>query len=202
MKNLYRKLMLVQSELVAPKNQRNNFGRFNYRSSEDILEALKPLLRTNELTLVISDSIKQVGDRHYVEAECKLIDNESGESIIVTAYARESIEKKGMDLAQVTGSTSSYARKYALNGMFCIDDNKDPDYTSKGEGETTREVNDALLESLYELADNAGISKEATIKTLTTKYKVKPEYITMVQYTETVKTLGELKQDKLKKGAK
>ncbi|EKS0344966.1 ERF family protein [Escherichia coli] len=120
---LYKKLWTIQQTLNAPKNQRNNFGGYNYRSAEDILEAVKPLLQN--ITLTVSDEIVLIGDRYYVKATATLSDGE--DVIAVTAYAREEESKKGMDASQLTGATSSYARKYALNGLFCIDDAKDPD---------------------------------------------------------------------------
>jgi hypothetical protein len=130
--NIYEKLLNIQIELKAPKNQHNNFGKYNYRSCEDILEALKPLLEECKATLVINDEIVQIGDRYYVMATAKLIDvEEDGGIITATAYAREDEKKTGMDLSQLTGSTSSYARKYALNGLFAIDDTKDSDATNK-----------------------------------------------------------------------
>ncbi|HBA9159129.1 TPA: ERF family protein [Escherichia coli] len=122
-KDLYNKLWTIQQTLNAPKNQRNNFGGYNYRSAEDILEAVKPLLQN--ITLTVSDEIVLIGDRYYVKATATLSDGE--DVIAVTAYAREEESKKGMDASQLTGATSSYARKYALNGLFCIDDAKDPD---------------------------------------------------------------------------
>ncbi|EHN5533901.1 ERF family protein [Escherichia coli] len=122
-KDLYNKLWTIQQTLNAPKNQRNNFGGYNYRSAEDILEAVKPLLQN--ITLTVSDEIVLIGNRYYVKATATLSDGE--DVIAVTAYAREEESKKGMDASQLTGATSSYARKYALNGLFCIDDAKDPD---------------------------------------------------------------------------
>ena len=129
MKNIEQKLNYIQGALKAPKNQRNNFGGYNYRSCEDILEALKPLLGETKTTLTISDEPVIVGDRFYIKATATLRDseNEKGE-ICVNAFAREPLSKKGMDEAQLTGATSSYARKYALNGLFAIDDTKDADY--------------------------------------------------------------------------
>ncbi|MDD3416790.1 MAG: ERF family protein [Lachnospiraceae bacterium] len=124
---IYEKLIVVQTLLKAPKNQWNEFSKFHYRNCEDILEALKPLLLNHKLTLTLSDSIVYLGDRFFVKATAKLIDVETEESIEVEAYAREEASLKGMSSAQVTGATSSYARKYALNGMFCIDDTRDPD---------------------------------------------------------------------------
>lgn len=125
------KLQLIQAALKAPKNQRNNFGGYNYRSCEDILEAVKPLLYDTWTTLTVSDEMVEVGWRIYVKATATLRDAESGEVIEQTnAYARESESKKWMDEAQITWASSSYARKYALNGLFCIDDVKDADATN------------------------------------------------------------------------
>ena len=122
------KLAIIQSKLNAPKNQRNNFGGYNYRSAEDILEAVKPLLKEQGCALVVSDEIAQIGSRFYVKATATLADGLK--KISATAFAREDESKKGMDAAQLTGATSSYARKYALNGLFAIDDNKDADATN------------------------------------------------------------------------
>lgn len=123
-------LQLIQSELKAPKSQRNNFGNYNYRSAEDILEAVKPLLKKHNCALVINDDIVEVGGRVYVKATAMLaIANTPFAS--ATAFAREALVKKGMDEAQITGSASSYARKYALNGLLAIDDTKDADFTNK-----------------------------------------------------------------------
>lgn len=125
------KLMLIQASLKAPKNQRNNFGGYNYRSCEDILEAVKPLLYETQTTLSIADEVVAIGDRVYVKATATLKDCETWDVIEqTTAYARESETKKWMDDAQITWASSSYARKYALNWLFCIDDVKDPDATN------------------------------------------------------------------------
>jgi hypothetical protein len=121
-----KKLAEIQAKLKAPKNQRNNFGGYNYRSCEDILEAVKPLL--GEACLTVSDDIILIGDRFYIKATAKL--SLGDQSIENSAFAREPLTKKGMDEAQITGATSSYARKYALNGLFAIDDTKDPDATN------------------------------------------------------------------------
>lgn len=124
-KNIQEVLVHLQSNLNAPKNLRNSFGNYNYRSAESILEALKPLLKETEAVLTLSDDIEYIGDRYYIKATAKL---EWGtDSRSVTAYAREEESKKGMDTSQITGSTSSYSRKYALNGLFLIDDTKDAD---------------------------------------------------------------------------
>lgn len=119
------KLIKIQKELKAPKSQFNKFGNFHYRSQEDILEALKPLLAKYGMLLNINDEIVQIGERYYVKATAGVTDGENTHT--VSAFARESEEKKGMDSSQVTGATSSYARKYALNGLFLIDDTKDAD---------------------------------------------------------------------------
>lgn len=125
--DIYTKLSHIQNELKAPKNQFNKFGNYKYRSCEDILEALKPLCAKYKATLIIYDEIVMIGDRYYVKAMAKLYDQETTDYIEAYAFARECIDKKGMDQAQVTGATSSYARKYALNGLFNIDDTKDFD---------------------------------------------------------------------------
>lgn len=125
--NVYEKLIKVQAELKAPKSKFNSFGKYKYRSLEDILEGVKPLLEKNKASLVIADSIEQVGDRYYLKATATFIDTENGESVSNSALARESADKKGMDDSQITGTASSYARKYALNGLLLIDDTKDAD---------------------------------------------------------------------------
>ncbi len=121
-----KELNTIQSLLKAPKEQYNKFGNYKYRNCEDILEAVKPLLFSQSCTLTISDEIVMIGTRYYVRATAT-IKNANGETETTTAYAREDESKKGMDASQITGSTSSYARKYALNGLFCIDDTKDSD---------------------------------------------------------------------------
>ena len=130
MQNIYKKLNQVQSELKAPKSQINKFGNYNYRNQEDILEAVKPLLHKYNLALYLQDNIVFDNSRHYVEATATLVDIESGATIVTKALAREEEVKKGMDGSQITGASSSYARKYCLNGLFLIDDTKDSDYTN------------------------------------------------------------------------
>lgn len=124
-----KELAIIQSKLKAPKGQFNNFGKYKYRSCEDILEAVKPILQDVCCTLTLTDDVVPVGDRIYIKATAT-IKNGDGESETTTAFAREEDSKKGMDGSQVTGAASSYARKYALNGLFCIDDNKDSDSTN------------------------------------------------------------------------
>lgn len=144
------KLIAIQNELKAPKGQYNSFGNYKYRSCEDILEAVKPLLKENNLILKLSDELLQIGERYYVKATATLID-ESGE-INNTAYAREEESKKGMDGSQITGTASSYARKYALNGLFLIDDTKDAD-TDKYV-KTTKDTRDYKKELEKLISDN------------------------------------------------
>lgn len=125
--SVYVKLMQVQVELKAPKNQYNSFGKYKYRSCEDIQEAVKPLETKHKVALFLSDEPVIIGERYYVKAVATFIDLETGETVQNTGYAREEENKKGMDGSQVTGTASSYARKYALNGLFLIDDTKDAD---------------------------------------------------------------------------
>lgn len=123
---LVEKLSHVQAELKAPRRQFNNFGNYSFRSQEDILEAVKPLLSKYGLIVTLTDDLRQIGERYYIQATATVTDKE-GAKISVNAYAREPSEKKGMDESQITGATSSYARKYALSGLFAIDDTKDAD---------------------------------------------------------------------------
>lgn len=131
------KLSKIQGELKAPKSQRNSFGKYNYRSCEDILEAVKPLLAKYGACLVLEDEPVQSGEYHYIKATATIYDSESGDKISNTAYAREPKQQSGMSDSQLTGTASSYARKYALNGLFCIDDTKDAD-TDEYQKQTVR----------------------------------------------------------------
>lgn len=163
------KLVDIQAELKAPKGQYNSFGGYKYRSCEDILEAVKPLLRTFGLYITISDSIEEVGGKVYVKATATISDGDN--QISTTAYAREAETKKGMDDSQVTGTASSYARKYALNGLFAIDDTKDADATNthgKGQNEAqaldNKPATSQQLEKIKKTVEN--------ITALLTYYKV------------------------------
>lgn len=129
-KEIFQKLLNIQQKLNAPKNLYNKFGGYSYRSCESILEAVKPLLNENGVVLTISDEVVEVGNHNYIRATACLVDSKSGDGLSVSALAREAETKKGMDDSQITGATSSYARKYALNGLFAIDDNKDADSTN------------------------------------------------------------------------
>lgn len=133
-----KELIAIQSELKAPKSQFNKFGGYKYRKAEDILEAVKPLLAKQKCTLIITDDVVLIGNRIYVKATAT-IKNEKGECETTTGWAREEETKKGMDGSQITGASSSYARKYALNGLFAIDDNADSDTTNDGQHQTSQQ---------------------------------------------------------------
>lgn len=141
-KNIFEKLQMIQAELNAPKNRYNKFGKFYYRSCEDILEAIKPLLKKAGVSVHVEDDIEEIGGKTYVKAIVRLVDLDNPDiQLSVKAFAREAESKSGMDAAQITGTSSSYARKYALNGLFLIDDVKDPDtdeYHNETEQKTTK----------------------------------------------------------------
>ena len=130
---VYQKLNAIQTALKAPKSQYNEFGKYKYRKAEDILESVKPLLAQHGCTITCSDELILVGSRYYIKATVTLTDMESGQAVSTTAWAREEEDKKGMDGSQITGASSSYARKYALNGLLCIDDTADSDTTNVGD---------------------------------------------------------------------
>lgn len=144
MKTIQEKLTKIQKTLKAPKGNFNSFGKYKYRSCEDILEAVKPLLE--DVSLTLSDEIISVGNRYYIKATASL--KEGDDEIIVSAFARESEDKKGMDDSQITGTASSYARKYALNGLFLIDDTKDAD-TDDYHKQT--DIKDVKVVNIYEM---------------------------------------------------
>lgn len=190
--NILEKLSNVQNELKAPKNQKNNFGNYNYRSAEDILEAVKPLLKTNRLSLILSDELKNIGDRYYINAIATIYDLDSEKTISNTAYAREEETKKGMDGSQITGTASSYARKYALNGLFNIDDTKDAD-TDEYQKQTTK----------TETPKKVSLATESQIKIIKEKLneeqikvaldlvkKEKLEDLTVVEASSLIKKIG------------
>ena len=168
-----KELLQIQSELKASKGQFNAYGKYKYRSCEDILEAVKPILKKNNCTLLLSDSLIYVGERYYIKATATLV-NAEGKSVSTEAYAREEETKKGMDASQITGASSSYARKYALNGLLCIDDNKDSDTTNTGDNtpaapaKTSKEDNAEVEKAIAEI--NAAKSKEELINAIA-KYK-------------------------------
>jgi hypothetical protein len=164
-KNKPMKLVKIQAELKAPKNQMNAFGKYKYRSAEDIIEAVKPILFKNNCALLISDEIVQVADRVYVKATAMLIDENNEElPIKVYGWAREEEVKKGMDAAQITGSASSYARKYALNGLFAIDDTKDADSTNEHKDEVGEEKRMKLIALLENTIWDENLKSKQAIK--------------------------------------
>ena len=184
---IYKKLMGIQTKLKAPKSQRNSFGNYNYRSCEDILEAVKPLLDEFKVALTIKDEIILIGERYYIKATATLIDIDTGDTTETSAYARESAEKRGMDASQVTGATSSYARKYALNGLFAIDDNKDADATNTHGKEAikvnmTPALSEAQLKRLYAIGNKAGIKKEVLDSTVKKSFGCEHKNMTKEQY--------------------
>lgn len=145
------KLMEIQTKIKAPKNLYNSFGKYRYRNAESIYEAVKPFLEEQKCSLVLSDEIVEVGGRIYVKATATLYDTETLQSISVSAMARESVEKKGMDESQITGTASSYARKYALNGLFLLDDTKDADDVDEN-GQTEADKAEAFDKKADEIA--------------------------------------------------
>ena len=165
------KLLAVQSELKAPKNQYNSFGKYKYRSCEDIIEAVKPILAKHGLVLTLSDAIEYVGDRYYIYVTATVADNES--SIATEALAREADTKKGMDAAQITGSASSYARKYALSGLFLLDDSKDAD-AMNGAHSGPGLLNESAIQ-IKECIEE--IAKCETITALNAHFKANKEFV-------------------------
>ena len=190
---IYEKLSAIQVKLNAPKKQYNSYGRYNYRSCEDILEGLKPHLEETKTAVTANDEIVLIGERYYVKATATLHDCESDKSVSNTAYAREELTKKGMDASQITGSTSSYARKYALNGLFCIDDVKDADTRdnrqkeaeeqAKAESEA-KDIENSVIDDLKVRALKARcIAEQVPEATILKLYKVDAiEKLTMRQF--------------------
>ena len=182
------KLMNIQYELKCNKSQYNSFGRYAYRSSEDILEAVKPLLYKYKATLVINDDIVLIGDRFYVKATSKITDIETGECVESTAFAREDESQKGMSSAQVTGSVSSYARKYSMNALFAIDDNKDDDAINmhgkdiKPNMTPVSGLSEAQIKRLYAIGNKAGFKKDVVEATVKKMFGCEPKDMTKDQY--------------------
>ena len=181
---IYEKLLEVQHVLKAPKGQQNTFGGYKYRNCEDILEAVKPHLYQNKATIILSDELVVIGERYYIKATATFIDCTDGTKIENTAYAREEEVKKGMDGSQITGSSSSYARKYALNGLLDIDDTKDSDATN------VELINKDQIARMMELKVNTG--------NVLQKFKInKLEELTSSQAEEIIR----VKENALRKAA-
>ncbi len=173
--SIYTKLAQIQKDLFVPKGQKNTFGGYNYRTCEDILKTVKPICEANKCVLFISNDLVEIGGRLYVKANVILRDLEDDTQIIVTAHAREEESKKGCDPSQITGASSSYARKYALAGLFCIDNEKDSDATNDhGKGEEKAADNSVQVKALRDRMAKDGVSEEY----LTGLYKVKIEAMT------------------------
>lgn len=199
--NIYQKLNRVQVELKAPKNQWNDYSNYHYRSLEDINEGLKPLLDKYELVVILRDEIVVIGDRYYLKAIVTLIDPETQDKIETEAFAREEDKKTGMDGSQLTGATSSYARKYAMNAMFAIDDTKDADarnnktegknrQSSKGKKSTKTSgkiLTDAQIKRLYAIAYSKDLGFEKVNEQVMTTFGKKVEDLTREEYERVCK---------------
>lgn len=194
------KLMAIQTKIKAPKNLYNSFGKYKYRNAESICEAVKPYLENQKCALTLSDEIVEVGGRVYVKATAILRDIEDGECVSVSAYARESEDKKGMDDSQITGTASSYARKYALNGLFLLDDTKDADSDEHYIEEKAKQqqeavenacITDTKVKALRELLKKNGVSE----KKLCSLYKVESiENLTEKKHANIVSHIDEIKE--------
>lgn len=193
--NIYEKLSNIQNELKAPKGQFNKFGGYKYRSCEDILEAVKPICKKYGAVLVIADKLENIGDRYYIKAMAELIDiEEENASICNTAYAREEESKKGMDGSQITGTASSYARKYALNGLFNIDDTKDADtdeFTKQTQVDDNKKISKTQEEALYKIVKDNELENDDVISVLE-KYNYKK--FADIKVTDLIKIQNELKE--------
>lgn len=185
------KLKEVQTQIKAPKNLYNTFGKYKYRNAEGILEAVKPYLDKYNLFLVLSDEVVQVGERYYVKATAVLHDGAENKSVSVSAYAREAAAKKGMDDSQITGTASSYARKYALNGLFLLDDTKDADTDEnrierENRQSESKTISKTEAKALYELIQNHGVDINDFLRE---KNIQKLSELTPEEYAQTVKEL-------------
>lgn len=198
------RVSLLITELKAPKSQRNNFGKYNYRSAEDILEAVKPLAYKYGIVAKLSDEPVMIGDWHYIKATASIKDVKTGEEEIATAYAREPLAKKGMDESQITGTASSYARKYAMNGLYQIDDTKDADtdeYTEQVKQATpkpiTKTQQQALQKRSDEIAELAKLESKNFFDQITEKkigYSVDISKINTEQLATLTRYLNELEK--------
>ncbi|WP_242387619.1 ERF family protein [Enterococcus gallinarum] len=198
------RVSLLITELKAPKSQRNNFGKYNYRSAEDILEAVKPLAYKYGLVAKLSDEPVMIGDWHYIKATASIKDVKTGEEEVATAYAREPLAKKGMDESQITGTASSYARKYAMNGLYQIDDTKDADtdeYTEQVKQATpkpiTKTQQQALQKRSDEIAELAKLESKNFFDQITEKkigYSVDISKINTEQLATLTRYLNELEK--------
>lgn len=203
---IYEILNKIQTELKVPKNLYNEFGKFKYRSCESILEAVKPILKDLNVSLIINDDLVSMGDRYYIKATARLAKNDK-EFVESTAFAREALTKKSMDESQITGATSSYARKYALNGLFCIDDTKDADFYDNTESnqsikntKTTRTTKNTTTDTVTTVTDEE-VAKimsyckkfNKDINTILSNYKIDNlKKLNKTQYNSLIKRFEEL----------
>ena len=196
--NIYQSLNYIQSNLKAPKGQFNSFGKYHYRSCEDILEGVKPHLKETNTCLVISDEIVTIGEHNYIKATATLYGADGG-AVANSAFAKEPLDKKGMDPSQITGATSSYARKYALNGLFCIDDNKDAD-TDEYVAKTTQTKAKTQVPKTNSVKEKE--AKQGYLQKITQQMGIKqinPKLISEhINKTFNKKTSNELTEDELK----
>lgn len=196
--NIFEKLSEIQNELKCNKSQYNSFGKYNYRSCEDILEAVKPICKKHKATLILSDTLENIGDRYYIKATATLFDTEAKPKedeiyqLSNTAYAREEAEKKGMDGSQITGTASSYARKYALNGLFNIDDTKDADtdeYTTQQKVDYDKPISEKQANALKEAIENNKLQDVFVLDILSQYNYSKIEDIKIKDYVKIVSDL-------------
>lgn len=196
--NIFEKLSEIQNELKCNKSQYNSFGKYNYRSCEDILEAVKPICKKHKATLILSDTLENIGDRYYIKATATLFDTEAKPKedeiyqLSNTAYAREEAEKKGMDGSQITGTASSYARKYALNGLFNIDDTKDADtdeYTTQQKVDYDKPISEKQANALKEAIENNKLQDVFVLDVLSQYNYSKIEDIKIKDYVKIVSDL-------------
>lgn len=188
--NVWQKLSKVQVELKAPKNQYNSFGKYKYRSCEDICEGLKPLLDKYGFAVIFDDTSKVEGDRHYIVSTAIFIDADTGETVKAKGQAKEDESKKGMDGAQLTGSTTSYARKYRLNALFLIDDTKDSDATNDHSQENAQAqngnndytINQNQLKRLYAIASGKGVDSGTVKRQVLSKFGKEPKELNKSEY--------------------
>ena len=194
------RVLNAQSELKAPKGQFNKFGKYNYRSAEDILEAVKPINLKHGLLLAVSDDIVQIGDRYYIKASATLKCVDSSESTTVTAFAREPLSKKGMDESQITGTASSYARKYALNGLYLIDDTKDADTDEhRQQQDSVKSATKTQMTTLMKLAESVAELYDLDIEVMKDKMGIFDE-MSVDDYGNALLRLKDAREKKEKEG--
>ena len=194
MSKIAEKLIRIQTELKAPKNLYNNFGKYKYRNAEGICEAVKPFLKENGCVLLLTDEIVAVGERIYVKATARIIDSETEESYRVSAFAREPETKKGMDDSQITGTASSYARKYALNGLFLLDDTKDAD-TEEYHSETIGRTDGTAKKAKVNMIQKRIAADKVNSETFCKMYKVsKVEEMTETQLDNALANWDKVKE--------